>query len=146
MMISVAISNAHIIRCRSLHNLVLLCNCIFACVQENTASSLLYLCLEAAGVRNSTADHAAGHIGKAVGICTLLRSIAYHCSQSSSVIPSELLRKHMLPSKVLFQGPQSEADSDAIAACVFEVACAARAHVEQGQVSSWARVAVVEMQ
>jgi NADH dehydrogenase [ubiquinone] 1 alpha subcomplex assembly factor 6 len=105
-------------------------------VQENTASSLLYLCLEAAGVRNSTADHAAGHIGKAVGICTLLRSIAYHCSQSSSVIPSELLRKHMLPSKVLFQGPQSEADSDAIAACVFEVACAARAHVEQGQVCS----------
>lgn len=31
---------------------------------EDTASALLYLTLEAAGVRNTSADHAASHIGK----------------------------------------------------------------------------------
>lgn len=31
---------------------------------EDTASALLYLTLEAAGVRNTSADHAASHVGK----------------------------------------------------------------------------------
>ena len=42
---------------------------------ENTASSLLYLQLETLNVRNNEADHAAGHVGKAIGIATLLRGI-----------------------------------------------------------------------
>ena len=40
---------------------------------EATASSLAYATLEALGVRDLAADHAASHVGKAVALSTLLK-------------------------------------------------------------------------
>ena len=40
---------------------------------DQTHASLLYLILDACGVRNADADHAAAHLGKAIGIANLLR-------------------------------------------------------------------------
>ncbi|CAG8754971.1 176_t:CDS:2, partial [Racocetra fulgida] len=47
---------------------------------ENTASCLLYLHLESLNVKDVKADHAASHIGKAIGIATILRAFPYLAS------------------------------------------------------------------
>lgn len=53
-----------------------------------------YLVLETLGVRNDDADHAASHIGKAVGIVTLLRGTKFHIAQNQLYLPTELLRQY----------------------------------------------------
>jgi hypothetical protein len=63
---------------------------------EQTNSTLLYLALEAVGVRDVHADHAASHIGKAVGLCAMLRSLPVHCRQGQVFLPSKILSKHGL--------------------------------------------------
>ena len=60
---------------------------------ENTAASLLYLQLEALGIRSVHADHAASHIGKAVGIATLLRATPFHASRRTFLLPSDISAK-----------------------------------------------------
>ena len=60
---------------------------------EATQGSLLYLTLEALGVREASADHAASHVGKAVGISTLLRSLPVHARLGQQYLPLDLLKK-----------------------------------------------------
>jgi NADH dehydrogenase [ubiquinone] 1 alpha subcomplex assembly factor 6 len=60
---------------------------------ENTASCLLYLQLESLNVRDVNADHIVSHIGKMIGITTLLRSIPFHASQKRLVLPAEITAK-----------------------------------------------------
>ena len=59
-------------------------------------SSLLYLALEAAGVRDTHADHCASHIGKAAGIVTAIRGMAVHAALEQTYIPRDVLRSHGL--------------------------------------------------
>ncbi|KAL5466719.1 hypothetical protein EMCRGX_G030867 [Ephydatia muelleri] len=61
---------------------------------ENTFSSLLYLTLEAMGVRSVAADHACSHLGKAEGICTVLRAAAYHRTQRCVFVPMDIIMRH----------------------------------------------------
>jgi NADH dehydrogenase [ubiquinone] 1 alpha subcomplex assembly factor 6 len=58
---------------------------------EYTMSSLLYLSLESFQVREITTDHIASHLGKAIGIITLIRSIPFHAHLRRVYIPSELI-------------------------------------------------------
>ena len=60
---------------------------------ENTASSILYLLLEALGVRSHETDHIASHIGKAMGITTVLRGLPEQLNQRRMYLPSEILAK-----------------------------------------------------
>lgn len=112
---------------------------------ENTASSLLYLSLEVAGVRAGAVPsardvgHAAGHVGKAAGICTLLRSLAQPPPagrvgfQESCVLPSHVMRKYLLRHAVLQRGPENPKEAHALAECVFEVASVAKGHIEAAE-------------
>ena len=90
--------------------------------------------------------HAAGHVGKAAGICTLLRSLALPPPPAamsggggsigfseSCVLPSEVMRKYLLRHAVLERGPQDEKEAHALAECVFEVASVAKGHLEAAQ-------------
>lgn len=61
---------------------------------EATASSLLYLALESANIRNIQADHAASHLGKAIGLSTILKAIPYHSIDNQVYIPIDLSVKH----------------------------------------------------
>lgn len=61
---------------------------------EGTLSTLNYLCLEAAGVRDQQADHAASHLGKAVGIVTVLRGTVHHARRRKSYLPVAHCAKH----------------------------------------------------
>ncbi len=46
--------------------------------------------LSAAGIKNSDADHAASHLGRAVGIATLLRGSPAHAAMRRSYLPVDL--------------------------------------------------------
>ncbi|CAM9595656.1 unnamed protein product [Chrysoparadoxa australica] len=55
---------------------------------EQTASSMLHLTLEAIGLKEDRdAHHAADHVGKAIGICTMLRAVEHHCAHEHSIFP-----------------------------------------------------------
>lgn len=60
---------------------------------ENTLSALLYLHLDSLGVKNTMADHAASHLGKAAGISTLLRGTPYQAKERRVYLPGEILTK-----------------------------------------------------
>ena len=81
---------------------------------EETASSLFYLHLEALGIKNRNLEHACGHLGKSLGITTILRSIPY--SLPDLFIPSEILIKNGVASEdVIRNGPKASGNfKDAI--------------------------------
>jgi NADH dehydrogenase [ubiquinone] 1 alpha subcomplex assembly factor 6 len=60
---------------------------------ENTSSALLYLHLDSLGVKNTLADHAASHLGKASGISTLLRGTPWMVKEGRVYLPGEVLSK-----------------------------------------------------
>jgi NADH dehydrogenase [ubiquinone] 1 alpha subcomplex assembly factor 6 len=89
-------------------------------------SQVLHLQLAAAGVKDSSADHAASHLGKAVGIATVLKGTLHHSSQRRSYLPLDLCAKHGLSQEALYSGRPSEGARDV----ALEVASAARGHLQ----------------
>ena len=61
---------------------------------EGTASQLLYLQLEAAGLGGAEAEHAASHLGRAVGLVALLRGTAHHAERQRSYLPADVCAAH----------------------------------------------------
>ncbi|KAK2588016.1 hypothetical protein KPH14_004090 [Odynerus spinipes] len=94
---------------------------------ENTVSSIYYLLLEAHGIKNMNADHAASHLGKAHGIVTLIRSIPYNAQKRVVVLPQDILMKHSVSSEAVIQCVDGTALSDV----VFEVASRAKQHLDE---------------
>ncbi|KAI9203095.1 isoprenoid synthase domain-containing protein [Polychytrium aggregatum] len=92
---------------------------------ENTAGSLINLQIESLGLRDLHADHAASHIGKAIGIVTMLRGTPFHIQSRQFYLPSEVTAKHGIVTEELFRhGP-----SDRLADAVFEIATLANDHM-----------------
>ncbi|KAL1921258.1 uncharacterized protein VTP21DRAFT_10974 [Calcarisporiella thermophila] len=96
---------------------------------EHTASCLIYLSLEMLGVHDIDADHIASHLGKAVGIATMLRSLPFHASQRRLVLPVETSAKHNVSQEDVFRNGNSHELQDA----VFEVASAAHSHLQHSR-------------
>jgi NADH dehydrogenase [ubiquinone] 1 alpha subcomplex assembly factor 6 len=59
-------------------------------------AQLLYLQLAAAGAGDRTTDHVASHLGKAIGLTTLLRGVPHHAAQRRSHLPLDLCAQHGL--------------------------------------------------
>lgn len=102
---------------------------------EDTVSTMLYLILQAGGVKSTAADHAASHIGKASGILLLLKSLPYHASRNRhfSYIPTAVASKHGLIAK---QGGQDEVRLDSregLRDAVFDIASVANAHLQKAR-------------
>ncbi|KAJ1658524.1 hypothetical protein IWQ61_002246 [Dispira simplex] len=89
---------------------------------EDTASTLLYLQLECLGIRDVEVDHTASHLGKAIGITTLLRATPYNASKRLVYLPQDILAKHRISEEDLCRQRNSQGLSDA----VFEIST--RAH------------------
>lgn len=96
---------------------------------EDTSSSLFYLGMESMGVRNVNADHAASHIGTALGLVTLIRALPYHAKTREVYIPTELTAKHNITSEMLFKG----AFTPEIGEAVYEIASLAHGHIEMAR-------------
>ncbi|KAI9026173.1 isoprenoid synthase domain-containing protein [Hyaloraphidium curvatum] len=94
---------------------------------ENTSSALLYLHLDSLGVKNSLADHAASHLGKASGIATLLKGTPYQAKERRVYLPGEILSKHGVSQEDLYRsGP----DAKGLADSVFDIATIANNHAQ----------------
>lgn len=100
---------------------------------EGINSQLLYLQLEAAGIANSAADHAASHVGKAIGLAGLLRDTAVLAQRHRSYLPVDLCEKHGIDAGDLMKGDATQGLRDV----VFEIASAAKAHLDvaRGQIA-----------
>ncbi|KXS11027.1 hypothetical protein M427DRAFT_36357 [Gonapodya prolifera JEL478] len=92
---------------------------------EHTASSLLYLHLQLLRVQSLHADHAASHLGKAVGISTVLRGAAWQARERRWYLPADIMAKHGVSQEAVFREGPSPALSDA----VLEIATLAHAHL-----------------
>lgn len=100
---------------------------------ENTASSLLYLTLEALHVRHPTADHAASHVGRATGIATVLRATKFHAAHQSLYVPLEIQREFKVNVNDILRGPESPEAAQALSDMFFEVATQAHLHMEHAR-------------
>eukprot|EP00798_Chlamydomonas_sp_ICE-L_P014327 gene14327-20313_t len=96
---------------------------------EGTASQLLYLQLGAAQVSSREADHAASHLGKAVGIITLLKGTAFHAASRRSYMPIELCAKHGVSQEDIYEGKTTDGLRDVVLA----VASTAKANLEEAR-------------
>ena len=96
---------------------------------EATASSVLYLQLDGAGVRDADADHAASHLGKALGMVSLLRGTAHHAKQRRCYLPLDVCAKHGAVVEDVYRGRGTEAIKDA----AHEVASVAKAHLDSAR-------------
>ncbi|CAJ0628366.1 14162_t:CDS:2 [Entrophospora sp. SA101] len=92
---------------------------------ENTASCLLYLHLESLGIKDIQADHAASHIGKAIGIVTTLKAFPYLVSKRRMMLPAEITAKHNFSHEEIFRKGRVPGLNDAI----FEIATIANDHL-----------------
>ncbi|KAI4357167.1 hypothetical protein L6164_001133 [Bauhinia variegata] len=102
---------------------------------EDTVSTMLYLTLQAGGIRSTAADHAASHIGKASGILLLLKSLPYHASRDRHFcyIPTKVASQHGLLVK---QGGREEVhlnSREGLCDAVFEIASVANAHLQKAR-------------
>ena len=96
---------------------------------EETVSCVFYLLLEMVGCRNVHADHAASHLGKALGISNMLRSI--HAQQSRSQylpIPQEVLMNHGVSQEQFYR---SRPNDKGVEDVVFDTAALAHQHLEK---------------
>ncbi len=78
------------------------------------------------------ADHAASHIGKALGLVTLLRSVPHNALRQRVQVPVELLVRHRVSQQELLRGSAEKHVKD----LVFDVAGSANAHLEKVTSSS----------
>ncbi|KAI9345644.1 isoprenoid synthase domain-containing protein [Obelidium mucronatum] len=92
---------------------------------EQSQSSLLYLQLEACGVQDFKVDHISSHIGKAIGLTTVIRSTPILVPERQLFLPSDLMAKHNLSSEDVFRTGPSNQLSDV----VFELATLANNHI-----------------
>uniref|UniRef100_A0A2P2JAN0 NADH dehydrogenase (Ubiquinone) complex I, assembly factor 6 n=2 Tax=Rhizophora mucronata TaxID=61149 RepID=A0A2P2JAN0_RHIMU len=102
---------------------------------EDTASTLLYLTLQAGSIRSTAADHAASHIGKASGLLLLLRSLPYHASRNRhfSYLPKEVAAKHGLLVKEGGRSGISLDSREGLCDAVFEMASVANGHLQKAR-------------
>ncbi|RPD62423.1 hypothetical protein L226DRAFT_458098 [Lentinus tigrinus ALCF2SS1-7] len=83
---------------------------------ESTTSTFLYLLLSLLNLSSdSTASHAASHLGVAQCIHVLLRALPYHASKGRMVIPAELTARHEVRQEDVFRkGGNANGISDAV--------------------------------
>jgi NADH dehydrogenase [ubiquinone] 1 alpha subcomplex assembly factor 6 len=96
---------------------------------EGTASQLLYLQLEAAGLGGAAAEHASSHLGKAVGLAALLRGTAHHAARQRTYLPADLCARHGVSIDEVLAGRLPPGLQDVVLA----VASAAKAHLDEGR-------------
>ncbi|KAF9415946.1 hypothetical protein HW555_006578, partial [Spodoptera exigua] len=94
---------------------------------EESVSSIYYLLLSVAGLKDVHADHAASHLGKAQGITNILRSVHVSSRQKVVFLPMDILMKYQLSQENVLRCTDSEQMRNA----VFEIASRANSHLDK---------------
>lgn len=96
---------------------------------DQSVSSVYYLILEGSDIRNVHADHAASHLGKAQGLCQLLRSVPLISRTNFIPLPQDLLAEF----KISHEDVKRAKNNDKIKECVFKIASRANQHLEKAR-------------
>ncbi|KAJ8729336.1 hypothetical protein PYW08_000917 [Mythimna loreyi] len=96
---------------------------------EESVSSIYYLLLSVAGVKDVHADHAASHLGKAQGITNILRSVHVSSHHKMVSLPMDVLMKHQLSQENVLRC----IDSEQMRNVVFEIATRANNHLKKAR-------------
>ncbi|KAI5816371.1 Squalene/phytoene synthase [Pyronema omphalodes] len=93
---------------------------------ENTYGSLQYLSLESVGVSRGELDHIGSHVGKLVGIVTILRGVPYVADTGAVTLPTRVLADHGVRGEDVIR---EKGEAKGIKDAVFEVATRANDHL-----------------
>ncbi|XP_054282350.1 NADH dehydrogenase (ubiquinone) complex I, assembly factor 6-like [Macrosteles quadrilineatus] len=96
---------------------------------ELSVSSIYYMLLQASGIQNVHADHAASHLGKAQGLANLVRSLPHHCTRRDVPLPQDVLARHRVSHETVLRGHRDQPVRDVI----FEVASRAKQHLDKAR-------------
>lgn len=101
---------------------------------ENTRSLMLYMNLHLLGVDDDNANKIASHLGRALGICDVIKKTPYYLAVRRGYIPTEILLKHNL----FYDRIWSRVGGESIIADEFfdvllELGAYARKHVEEAR-------------
>lgn len=90
---------------------------------EGTCSQLLYMQLEACDLATAATEHAASHLGKAIGLSLVLRNAAVYLQKGKTYFPEDVCKKYgVTPHDFLVDDSPSDV--------AFEVAKVAKAHLD----------------
>lgn len=113
----------------------------FETLCEHSHSSLLYLALESMGFQgHPDAEHAASHVGKALGIASILRALPHHWQQRRLFLPLEVCQHYgLVPEKVFQTYGKKEAGAvhpgmmPEAREVVYQMACHANEHIKHAR-------------
>ncbi|XP_047109050.1 NADH dehydrogenase (ubiquinone) complex I, assembly factor 6 isoform X1 [Schistocerca piceifrons] len=97
---------------------------------EESTSPVYYMLLEALGIKNIHADHAASHLGKAQGLTNMVRSVP-HCAERrlAPPLPQDVMMEKGVSQEEIIRGSSSDNTRDII----FTVAARASQHLEKAR-------------
>eukprot|EP01133_Synstelium_polycarpum_P005279 gene5279-6117_t len=98
---------------------------------EEIYSSMLLLTLESMGVKSSEAEHAASHLGRAMGIMTLIRGTPFHIRSRKTYIPTTLTTKYNIVPELLYRGEDEQILK--MKEAIFEMASVAKQHLDKAR-------------
>lgn len=102
---------------------------------EESNSSVYYLILKIGGIANMNADHAVSHLGKAQGICNLLRALPLYplsdrAARAIPIVPQQILLHHGVSYEQIVR---LKDDDKLVRECIFDVASLANTHLEKAR-------------
>lgn len=98
---------------------------------EQSVSSVYYLMLDGAGIKNVHVDHAASHLGKAQGIVNLLRSVRFQTRSKYCIpVPQEILMRHGVSQERVLR---DQVEDKGVEEAVFDMATVAHQHLQKAR-------------
>jgi phytoene/squalene synthetase len=113
----------------------------FELLCEHAHSSLIYVALETLGFKGHPhAEHAASHVGKALGIVSILRGLPHHWSRRHLYLPLEVCQHYSLVPEKVFQHAATATPSNSRIVSlpeaqdvVYQLSCHAKEHIRHAR-------------
>ena len=98
---------------------------------ENTRSLRLYMNLHLLGIDDPKANLVASHLGRALGICDVLKKSPYYIAVNRGYLPIDVMCKHNVQSDKIYKRQDKESIvAEEFFDVVLEVAAYARKHLQ----------------
>ena len=97
---------------------------------ENTRSLMLYLNLHLLGIDDPRANLIASHLGRALGICDILKKAPYYIAVNRGYFPVDVMMKHNVQNDRIYRKQEKESFvAEEFYDMVLEIAAYARKHL-----------------
>ena len=98
---------------------------------ENTRSLMLYLNLHLLSIDDERVNLMASHLGRALGICDVLKKAPYYIAVHRNYLPVDVLLRHNVQSDKIYRRQEKESFiAEEFFDAVLEIAAYARKHLQ----------------